>query len=285
MGTRASGGSAQHEHSERVGLHARAPAGVGRQARLRLSRRWHQRAEPRLPRGRRARSSSSRSRHEEIAAFAACAHAKLTGEVGVCMATSGPGRDPPAQRPLRRQARPRAGAWRSSASRSACRSAATTSRRSTCARCSRTSRAEYLAEVQRPARRPRTWSTARCGSRWSQRTVTAIIVPSDVQELPLRGAAARARRALRRAPGYAPPCVVPATRTCAAPPRSSTPASKVAMLVGQGAKGATDEVIEVADLLGAGVAKALNGRAARARRPAVRHRLDRPARDQAAPTT
>ena len=34
------------------------------------------------------------------------------------------------------------------------------------------------------------------------------------------------------------------------------------MLVGQGAKGATDEVIEVADLLGAGVAKALNGRAA-----------------------
>ena len=31
------------------------------------------------------------TRHEEIAAFAACAHAKFTGEVGVCMATSGPG--------------------------------------------------------------------------------------------------------------------------------------------------------------------------------------------------
>src|SRR6059036_2121554 len=30
-------------------------------------------------------------RHEEIAAFAACAHAKYTGEAGVCMATSGPG--------------------------------------------------------------------------------------------------------------------------------------------------------------------------------------------------
>src|SRR5215204_6365427 len=29
--------------------------------------------------------------HEEIASFAACAHAKFTGEVGVCMATSGPG--------------------------------------------------------------------------------------------------------------------------------------------------------------------------------------------------
>src|SRR5436190_21393446 len=34
------------------------------------------------------------TRHEEIAAFAACAHAKLTGEVGVCMATSGPGAIP-----------------------------------------------------------------------------------------------------------------------------------------------------------------------------------------------
>src|SRR2546423_7766609 len=31
------------------------------------------------------------SRHEEMAAFMACGHAKFTGEVGVCMATSGPG--------------------------------------------------------------------------------------------------------------------------------------------------------------------------------------------------
>ncbi|MBE7213188.1 MAG: thiamine pyrophosphate-requiring protein, partial [Gluconacetobacter diazotrophicus] len=30
-------------------------------------------------------------RHEEMAAFMASAHAKFTGEVGVCMATSGPG--------------------------------------------------------------------------------------------------------------------------------------------------------------------------------------------------
>ena len=30
-------------------------------------------------------------RHEEMAAFMACAHAKFTGQVGVCMATSGPG--------------------------------------------------------------------------------------------------------------------------------------------------------------------------------------------------
>src|SRR5437763_13766694 len=31
------------------------------------------------------------TRHEEMAAFMACAHAKWTGEVGVCLATSGPG--------------------------------------------------------------------------------------------------------------------------------------------------------------------------------------------------
>src|SRR5436305_13056186 len=31
------------------------------------------------------------TRHEEIASFAATAHAKFTGDVGVCMATSGPG--------------------------------------------------------------------------------------------------------------------------------------------------------------------------------------------------
>src|SRR3954471_19252635 len=31
------------------------------------------------------------ARHEEMAAFMACAHAKWTGEPGVCLATSGPG--------------------------------------------------------------------------------------------------------------------------------------------------------------------------------------------------
>ena len=40
------------------------------------------------------------TRHEEMAAFMACGHAKFTGRVGVCMATSGPGRDPSAQRSL-----------------------------------------------------------------------------------------------------------------------------------------------------------------------------------------
>src|SRR3954451_1867752 len=37
------------------------------------------------------RVAFTQTRHEEIAAFAATAHAKFTGEAGVCLATSGPG--------------------------------------------------------------------------------------------------------------------------------------------------------------------------------------------------
>jgi glyoxylate carboligase len=49
-------------------------------------------------------------RHEEQAAFMACAHAKFTGELGVCLATQRSRCDPSAQRALRRQGRSRAGA-------------------------------------------------------------------------------------------------------------------------------------------------------------------------------
>ena len=45
-------------------------------------------------------------RHEESAALMACAHAKWTGQLGCCLATTGPGRHAPAERPVRRQVRP-----------------------------------------------------------------------------------------------------------------------------------------------------------------------------------
>ena len=73
-------------------------------------------------------------RHEEMAAFMACAHAKFTGELGVCMATSARARcisSTVSTTPSSTTSR----CSRSSASRRAARSAATTSRRSTC-RCS-----------------------------------------------------------------------------------------------------------------------------------------------------
>ena len=56
---------------------------------------------------------------------------------------------------------------------------------------------------------------------------------------------------------------------------------RVAMLIGQGAIGAAEEVREVADILACGVAKALTGRAALPGDLALRHRGYRPARDEA----
>ena len=49
------------------------------------------------------------ARHEEMAAFEAVGYAKFSGRVGVCAATSRAGGDPPAERAVRRQTRPRAG--------------------------------------------------------------------------------------------------------------------------------------------------------------------------------
>ena len=94
------------------------------------------------------------ARHEEMAAFMACAHAKFTGEVGVCLATSGPGAihllnglydakmdHQPVVAIVGQRRAPR--------------SAATTSRKSICCRCSRTSRSEYVQTVDGARRRSR----------------------------------------------------------------------------------------------------------------------------------
>ena len=63
---------------------------MGRAAHLRLSGRRHQRHHGRArPRRRRVRVRPGAARGD--GAFMACAHAKFTGEVGVCLATSGPG--------------------------------------------------------------------------------------------------------------------------------------------------------------------------------------------------
>ena len=96
----------------------------------------------------------------------------------------------------------------------------------------------------------------------SRRTVTAIVLPNDLQDEAYRRSAARAWHAAiwRR--------LLSARRSCRmtpisiAPQTSSTAGKKVAMLVGAGALGATDEVIAVADRLSAGCAKALLGKAA-----------------------
>ena len=148
-------------------------------------------------------------RHEEMAAFMASAYAKFTGELGVCLATSGPGRVAPDHRPLRRAARPHAGAGdrRPAGARGARRR--TTSRNSTCDACSRTWPAPSSQQATRagagaPPDRPR-----RCASPWPSARVTGADLPERPAGAGLRGAAARKHgtvhsgRRLRRARGRA----------------------------------------------------------------------------------
>ena len=115
-----------------------------------------------------------------------------------------------------------------------------------------------------------------------ERTVTCIILPNDLQELRRgRDAAARARHRASGV-GYAD-----AARRADATPTSQRAADvlnageRVAMLVGAGALHATDEVIEVAERLGAGIAKALLGKAAVPDDLPFVTGVDRPARHQA----
>jgi pyruvate dehydrogenase (quinone) len=198
-------------------------------------------------------------RHEELAAFAACAHGKLTGEVGVCMATSGPGAihllnglydakldNTPVVAIVGQQKRMSLGGdyQQEVDLRSLFKDVAS----------------EYVAECVDARQAAHLVDRAIRIAR-SQRTVTAIIVPSDVQEMAYE-APPRAHGALYAGePGFHDPVVRPSDDDLRRAAEVLNSGERVAILVGQGAKNATDEIIEVAELLGAGVAKALNGRA------------------------
>jgi pyruvate dehydrogenase (quinone) len=95
----------------------------------------------------------------------------------------------------------------------------------------------------------------------AERTVTCIILPNDVQEMEAEPSPSRQHGSVLSGSGYATPRVVPTDADLRRAANILNAGERVAMLVGAGALQATDEVIEVADLLGAGVAKALLGRA------------------------
>jgi pyruvate dehydrogenase (quinone) len=198
------------------------------------------------------------TRHEEIAAFAATAHAKLTGEVGVCMATSGPGAihllnglydakldHAPVVAIVGQQARMSLGA--------------NYQQEVDLQTLFKDVAHEYVETCMDPRQAAHLVDRAFRIAR-SQRTVTAVIVPNDVQELPYEEPP-RAHGAVHSSPGWSAPRVVPEAADLHRAADVLNAGEKVAMLVGRGAKGATDDVLAVADLLGAGIAKALNGRA------------------------
>jgi len=197
------------------------------------------------------------SRHEEMSAFQAVGYAKFTGRTGVCVATSGPGaihllnglydakldHVPVVAIVGQTNRSAMGGAYQQEVDLlSLFKDVAN----------------EYCQMVTVPEQLPNVLDRAiRIAT--SRRTVTAVIVPADVQEL-----------------DYSPPGhefkMVPSSLDLSRSSPIPSPAdlqrcadvlnagSKVAILVGQGARGAAGEITEVADLLGAGVAKALLGK-------------------------
>ena len=198
-------------------------------------------------------------RHEEEAAFMACAHAKFTGEVGICMATSGPGAihllnglydakldHQPVVAIVGQQATTALGA-------------------------------DYQQEVDlltlfkdvahhyvhmaTNASQVRHLIDRAIRIALAERTVTCIIVPNDIQEMDAVTSPHRIHGTTFTGLGFSRPDVVPKRDDLQRAAEILNAGQKVAILVGAGALGASEEVAVAAELLGAGVAKALLGKA------------------------
>jgi pyruvate dehydrogenase (quinone) len=200
------------------------------------------------------------SRHEELAAFMACAHAKFTGEVGVCMATSGPG----AIHLLN-------GLYDAKAD-----------HQPVLAIVGQTARAamggdyqqevdlqglfkdvahEYVQTAMVPAQIRHLVDRAMRIAR-DQRTVTCLIVPNDLQEMKAVERPPREHGTVHSGIGMTAKRVLPADADLRAAADVLNAGNKVAILAGAGALQATNELLQVAERLGAGIAKALLGKAA-----------------------
>jgi pyruvate dehydrogenase (quinone) len=199
-------------------------------------------------------------RHEEMAAFMACAHAKWTGEVGVCLATSGPGAihllnglydakldHQPVLAIVGQQARMGLGG--------------NYQQEVDLVTLFKDVASQYVQMAHEPAQIRHLVDRAHRIA-LAERDVTCLIVPNDVAEEPAQEEPPREHGSVHSSPGYVRPKIVPAPEQLQTAAEILNGGEKVAMLVGQGALHATDEVIEVAETLGAGVAKALLGKAA-----------------------
>lgn len=200
------------------------------------------------------------NRHEEMAAFMACAHAKFTGEVGVCLATSGPGAihllnglydakldHQPVVAIVGQQSRAALGGHYQ--------------QEVDLISVFKDVAHEYVHMCSTPAQARHLIDRAIRIAK-SERTVTCVIFPNDVQEMDAVERPAHAHGTIHSGVGYPAARVVPSERELQRAADVLNAGQRVAMLVGAGALQATDEVIEVAEILGAGVAKALLGKAA-----------------------
>jgi pyruvate dehydrogenase (quinone) len=199
------------------------------------------------------------TRHEEMASFMACAHAKFTGEVGVCMATSGPGAihllnglyDAKLDhQPVvaivgqtfasvmggdQQQEIDLLSLYKDVAS-------------------------AYVQQVNVPS------ALQHCIDRAmriaaAERTVTAVIIPADVQDMKAVEQP-QSIKSVHTGIGFVRDRGLPTEEDLHKAAKVLNAGKKVSMLVGAGALDATDELLAVADTLGAGIAKALLGKAA-----------------------
>jgi len=199
------------------------------------------------------------TRHEEMAAFMACGHAKYTGEVGICMATSGPGaihllnglydakldHQPVVAIVGQTFVRALGGSFQQEVKLLQLYSDVASA---------------YVEQVNDPGSvrhiLDRAMRTAQ-----AERTVTAVIIPADVQDMDAVPEQPKLTHTVHSGAGYWPGRQIPEQKDLQAAADLLNAGERVAMLVGAGAMRATDEVIAVADILGAGVAKALLGKA------------------------
>ena len=197
-------------------------------------------------------------RHEEMGAFMAVAHAKFTGELGVCLATGGPG----ATHLITGLYDARADHMPVLA---ICGQAETTVRGASYQQELNLDRmfadvTAFVQEVSHPAQLAHVVDRA-IRLAIARRAPSVIILPKDVQEQTYE-APKRAHGFTRSGPGYSRPVMTPPGDELHRAADVLNAGEKVAILVGAGALGAADEVIAVADSLGAGVAKALLGKCA-----------------------
>lgn len=119
---------------------------------------------------------------------------------------------------------------------------------------------EYVQQIAVPAQVRHCVDTA-MRIAMSRKAVTCLIFPNDVQEMEAVEEPERKHGTVFSGVGYLVPMIVPKDQDIQRAADVLNKGEKVAMLVGAGALQATDEVLETAELLGAGIAKALLGKA------------------------
>ncbi len=197
------------------------------------------------------------ARHEEMAAFEAVGYAKFTGRVGVCMATSGPGaihllnglydakldHVPVVAIVGQTNRSAMGGSYQQEVD---------------LLSLFKDVASEYVPMVMVPEQLPNVLDRA-IRTAMAERAPTALIIPADVQELEY-SAPAHAFKMVPSSVGTDWPVTAPQDEAILRAAEVLNAGSKVAILAGQGARGARAELEEVAELLGAGVAKPLLGK-------------------------